>query len=93
MKETRVAGDEQKPCLPKILYYSYESEINQKGILQLNLIELFTTRNKKIKNVNYMKNTLKILNCSYESGIDQNSIFELNLIKLIAINNKKIKFI
>ena len=64
--------------------------VYQNGISELNLIELYATGNKEIKNVNRMKETLKILDCGYGSGIDQNGISELNLIEL-NVNNKKIK--
>ena len=69
---------------------SYHCGINQSGILELNLIELYACRNSKIKNVNHMKRTLKIFDCSENCGIDQYGISELNLLKLYAENNFKI---
>ena len=77
----------------KILDCSDSFGIDQNGILELNLIELYTTGNEKIKNVNHMKETLKILDCSFGSGIDQIGISELNLIELDAKNNEKITVI
>ena len=74
----------------KILYCSGNSGIDQNGISELNLIELYATDNKQIKNVNHMKKTLKILDCGYNSGIDKNGISELNLIELYANYNIKI---
>ena len=53
--------------------------------------KLCVYNNKKIKNMNHMKNTLKKLNCSYGCGIDQNGISNLNLIELDADGNEKIK--
>ena len=52
--------------------------------------KLNACNNKKIKNVNHMRYTLKILNCGWNCGIDQNGIFLLDLIELYATNNKKI---
>ena len=72
----------------KKLFCSCDSEIDQKDILDLNLIVLYAAGNKKINNVNHMKETL---NCGYNCGIDQNGISELNLIHLNASDNKKIK--
>ena len=55
MKKTQVARDGQKPCLLKILECCGDSGINQNGISQLNLIELYVINNKKMKKVNHIK--------------------------------------
>ena len=47
--------------------------------------------NKKIRNVNHLKNTLKILHCQEYCGIDQNGISELQFIEHLDCNfNSKI---
>ena len=97
MKNTQVDRGGQKfqkiCCLLKILCCTGNNEIDlngnsgidQDGIAQLSLIELYACDNKKIKNVNHMKNTLKILHCGYNCGIDQDGISQLNLIELYTI--------
>ena len=75
----------------KFIFSDKKNGIDQNGILELNLIELYAGSNEKIKNVNHMKKTLKVLDCSWNCGIDQNGIFELNLIELYANSNEKIK--
>ena len=74
----------------KILDCGWICGVDQNGISQLNLIELYANSNKRIYDVNHMKKTLKILDCSWDCGIDQNGISELNSIELCTINNKKI---
>ena len=72
----------------------YIQKLDQKIIEQNKykyLEKLYASGNKKIKNVNHMKNTLKILHCSWFCGIHQCGISELNLIELYASNNKNIK--
>ena len=63
-----------KNTLKKLDCGGNESGINQNGISGLNLIELCSTDNEKIKNVNHMKETLKKLDCHENSGIDQEGI-------------------
>lgn len=50
-----------------------ECEIDQQGIENLDLIELYVDRNTKINNVVFMKNT-KILYANQSCGIDQQGI-------------------
>ena len=44
----------------KILYCSYDSGIDQNGISELNLIELYAHYNNKIWNVNHMNNKIEL---------------------------------
>lgn len=74
----------------KILACGNRCGINQDGISQVNLTILNAHNNKKITNVNHMKNTLKILVCSGECGIGQEGISQLSLIQLELADNKKI---
>ena len=62
MKNTRVARNEQKLCLLKTLESADYNGIDYKSVLGLNLIKLDVNGNKKIQNINHMKETLKILN-------------------------------
>ena len=75
----------------KILYASGNCGIDQNGIKDLHLIELYANNNEKIKDVSQMASTLKILNASYNCGIDQNGIKDLHLTELYAYGNEKIK--
>ena len=89
--------DHQENIIITNLYdisYEYKNKLSQQIIEQNKnkyVEKLYALDNKKIKNVNHIKNTLKILNCSHASKIDQNSISELNLIELNTTNNKKIE--
>jgi len=77
----------------KILKCSNNCGIDQRGVSELNLRELYANNNFKIKNVNHMKETLKILKilyCGQKYKFDQNNISGLNLRELYADNNKKI---
>ena len=57
----------------KELYAGVDSEIDQMGIEELNLIKLKVNNNSKIKNVSWMKN-LKELYADGTCGIDQSLI-------------------
>ena len=74
----------------KILYAEGNSGIDQKGIQNLDLVELSALYNPKIKDVSHMNN-LKILYAYGNSGIDQKGIQKLDLIELNASNNPSIK--
>lgn len=66
-------------------------DIDQNGINYISLIKLNTSSNKKITDINHMKDSLRILFCMYNNcGIDQNGIKELQLCEPYASNNKKI---
>jgi hypothetical protein len=65
--------------------------VDQKGIVGLNLIELNCNNNNKINDVSFMK-SLKILNASgWFCTIDQKGIEGLDLIKLNCSSNANIK--
>ena len=73
----------------QILWASGDSGIDDNGIKNLNLIELYANNNPRITNVNHLTN-LQILWANYNSGIDDIGIKNLNLIELYASNNPKI---
>ena len=75
--------------LKKLNLHGYNN-INQDGIMGLDLIELYVDNHDKIKDVSFMKN-LKILHASGNCGIDQNGIIGLDLIELDISYNYKIK--
>lgn len=75
----------------KILNCSGTCLIDDKGISELNLIELNTSYNTKINKIDHMKDTLKILRCEGECAIDDQAIFNLKLDKLYSKCNNKIK--
>lgn len=73
----------------QILNASGKCGIDDSGIMDLNLIKLDSSYNKKITKLNHMSKLIK-LNASSICGITDDSIKNLNLIKLIAINNPNI---
>ena len=73
----------------KILWACGTSGIDDYGIKNLNLIELYAYNNPKITNANHLTN-LKVLWAYGNSGIDDNGIKNLDLIELYAFNNPKI---
>lgn len=75
--------------LNELAGYFYRG-INQQGISELELNELYCDDNLNITNVNHMKNTLKIFSCCGVCGVDQNGISELNLEEFICDDNTKI---
>src|ERR1700722_6326530 len=85
----------------KVLNAGGNCGIDQIGIANLHLVELYAYNNEKIKDVSHMASTLKILNASgdcginqsgiNQSGIDQSGIFNLHLVELYADHNKNIK--
>ena len=65
------------------------SGINDYGIKDLDLFELYANNNVSIKNINHFNN-LRILHAVGECGIEDYSIRNLNLIELDASSNPKI---
>ena len=72
----------------KILSACHNCGIDQNGIKELDLIELYVDYNEKITDVSFMKN-LKILRACDNCGIDQNGIEELDLIELYVDYKRK----
>ena len=88
MKETQVVYDGQKLCLLKILHCGNNCGINQNGITKLNLIELNANGNKKITNVNHMKNT-QVASDGHKSSACQKYyivVMKVELIKMVYQN-------
>lgn len=91
-------------CLNKVSYHYLKikkikedkhSVLLTNDILRQNkfnrLEKLSLNFNKKVTELNFLKNTLKELNCRWQSSLSQKSIDKLNLYKLDAGYNYKIK--
>ncbi len=64
--------------------------LDNNGINQLNLVELYVGSNPKITNINHMTNLRKLV-ANGSSGMADNGINQLNLIELNSQYNPKIR--
>src|SRR3989304_781066 len=73
-----------------ILWADCMSNIDDKGIIDVNLEKLYANHNSKITNVNHMTKLKKLVAYGDKCGLDDNGIINVNLETLYISSNSKI---